>query len=390
MSLASEKNDFDFPAYLSVALGLFIAAFFIVDSAKSINSFYYIFFCAPVIVFFLKKGPGQLGSIKQNVPTLVLGLHFLAVLFTELDSLNDSFSHLKTCLYLTTLWLGLEIASRNALAIARLWHYLAYCSAFVGLYAIAEWFQAYASSSQFIRVHLYAAASNPVHASFLILTGWLGYWFRYGFPTAMQRGKAWFLATLIMVIAFALGICIVFQSRSGLVGSSAALLAWLISGKHRRTIAVALVLTIAAIWISGFYEPLLQRGSSYRFEIWADALHHWASECPILTGCPDNESYLFAGKFEHPHSAFLSILVDTGLVGIVSFSSFALLYFFYGLKNNSAWFQVSLIGWMGLMTTSNGLITSPRPLWVYFWIPTILALVELKRPDTTDSERVNR
>lgn len=381
MNIISKKNHFSFPAYLSVALGLFVAAFFVVDSAKAINSYFYLFIGCPVIVFIFRKGLGPLGSIGQNLPTLALGLHVLIVFLTELGSPDAGFSYLKTCLYLAVLWLALEIACRDEFATARLWRCLAVCSALVALYAMAEWLLAYAAHGQFIRVSLYAAASNPVHASFLILIGWLGYWFKYGLPGAMQYGKAGFLAALILVVTFTFCVCIVFQSRSGLVGSSAALLAWLVSSKHRRFAAAVLALVAIGIWISGLYEPLLQRGDSYRLEIWIDALRHLFRECPVLTGCPDDENYLFAGQFEHPHSAYFSILVDSGLLGAASFGIFTLIYFGAGLRKNAAWFQASLVGWLGVLTTSNGLVDSPRPLWVYFWTPTFLALIEMKRPN---------
>ena len=96
---------------------------------------------------------------------------------------------------------------------------------------------------------------------------------------------------------------------------------------------------------------------------------------------------MYAGKFEHPHSAFISILVDSGVLGAISFAAFALHYFRIGLQTGAIWFAVSMVGWGGVLATSNGLIDSPRPLWVYFWVPTFLAAIEIKqrlKADTGD------
>ena len=379
--MADQHNRYrgGFPSYLSAALGVFICSFFAVDSSKTINNFYYVFFGIPVVFFVFKNGFRWLGGVKQNLPIVMLFLHVTFVFLTKIGDPDTAFDYLKNGLYLAVLWLGLEISYRNEKGVALLWRFVAAICFAASLWAMAKWLVVYLHSNNASRITLFAKASNPVHASLLILVGWLGYWFKYGFPMAIERGKSQYLATLIFVVVFAFGVCVVFQSRSGVVGLVGAILVWLLVAKHFRLAASLLAGGAAIVSLSGLYDPLMQRGGSYRAEIWLDALQRLVGECSVLLGCPDDTNYMYAGQFNHPHSAYFSILVDSGITGAISFAAFALLYLRTSLRTGSVWFAVSMVGWGGVLATSNGLIESPRPLWVYFWIPTFLAAIEMKQ-----------
>ncbi|MEA3545689.1 MAG: hypothetical protein U9R69_10800, partial [Thermodesulfobacteriota bacterium] len=248
------------------------------------------------------------------------------------------------------------------------------CALFI-LVTFYYWQETYFSTGILQRIQLYAAASNPVHASLMILTGWLGFWITYGLPRLVKIGSFAYLSGFILMQSVAVFTCLAFQSRSGLLGLSAVTAAWLIIGKNRK---LTLLLTLSLVFIffaGGYHEALLARGSSYRFEIWRDVLWHLNDNGSWLTGTKQEGGILYLGKFHHPHSAYLSILAQTGLMGVISFSLFTCVYFFQGIKKRSPWFIVSLLGWAALLTSSNGIMTSPRPLWIYFWLPTLLAIL---------------
>ena len=68
-----------------------------------------------------------------------------------------------------------------------------------------------------------------------------------------------------------------------------------------------------------------------------------------------------------------------GLLGGVLFSLFALLWLNYAWRARSRWLLLALLGWGSLLTTSNGVLTSPQPLWIYFWLPVFMAVLDGQR-----------
>jgi O-antigen ligase len=125
-------------------------------------------------------------------------------------------------------------------------------------------------------------------------------------------------------------------------------------------------------------ELLLRRGFSYRLDIWQDAGSRLVNQCGIWLGCGTDE-YRFLGRFEHPHSGYFAMLYRNGLLGGVLFSLFALLWLNYAWRARSRWLLLALLGWGSLLTTSNGVLTSPQPLWIYFWLPVFMAVLDGQR-----------
>lgn len=378
MSVQPTLQPHRFAQYLVAALCIFIVSFFAVNSSKTIHNIYYLLLCLPILLFSVTKGAAQtINDCKQGPLIKLLALHLLIVFLTELISHGRALPYLKSTFLLALLWFGLHISSRNKNHTLLLWRIFASVSFGISLWGLTEWLIGFLSGGGITRVSLYASASNPVHGSLLILVGWLGYWLNFGIPKAIETGKTRYIVTIAFVALVSLVVCIVFQSRSGTVGLLAAILTWLTKAKYRRAITTVLMSGIACVLLFGLHEPLMQRGASYRTEIWLDALNHLFADCSIVLGCNNDKDYLYAGQFEHPHSAFLSILIDSGIAGALSFAAFALLFLRNGFRYGGTWFAVSMIGWGGVLTTSNGLVVSPRPLWVYFWIPTFLAMIEI-------------
>lgn len=360
---------------LAVVLLLFCFSFFLLDSSKARNNIYYALFLLPAAIF------------SYSVASVLLrtaGVRFLLVFFTgsavaEILGGDGVLQAAKHAGYLVALLFGLAIAQRErrffrAVQLAG----FSFVTLMAGI-AIFLWLSAFQATGAWIRVELYAAASNPVHASLMILLGWLAFWLNYGLPALLQRGRVAYFAGFGLMLGFAFLICLVFKSRSAVLGLSFVILAWLALGPERRVGVFLVVGGALAVWALGGYEGLLERGVSFRSAIWADGLQRLDTSCSWLVGCERDDGYLFLGQFEHAHSAYLSILIDNGLLGVSTFLAFACGYFALGLKTRSPWFIVSLLGWGGVIASSNGLIDSPRPLWIYFWLPTMLALLDFER-----------
>ncbi|WP_421682584.1 hypothetical protein HKW98_16350 [Stutzerimonas urumqiensis] len=358
--------------YLSLVLLVFLLSYFVLDYSKYRNNIYYAFFAVPALVF-------AVPAIWRNWPGWAGGsllLYFLGGLLADGLSGDPALRLFKHQLYLLLLFGGLCVCVREGrgFRLAGL-VYAIVCLLFACM-AVYLWLEAYRANGVPSRISLYAAASNPVHASLMILTGWLGFWMVYGLPKLLERGRLAYLCGFALMLGFAFLICIVFQSRSTLLGLLAVLGGWLVLGSERRMSLLLLVALLLLVLVSGGYEALLARGVSYRFDIWQDALLRLRDDCSWVLGCTQAGRPLYLGQFYHAHSAYLSILVDTGLLGAATFAVFAVIYMVQGMRTRSPWFIVSLAGWAGVVTSSSGLVDSPRPLWIYFWLPTLLALLD--------------
>ena len=363
--------------YLAFSLFAFISAFFYITSSKSINNIFYLLILTPVVAISISNFKNIVFPWKNNIIVATLTTHVILVTLSYFYFQDISFSYLKQYLYIFSLLICLNLISTNSRILSITWFsYFLVCVAYSSI-AIYLWTIDYITLHKFSRIALYGDASNPVHASLMILTGWIGFWFIYGLPRLSNTNKFAYTLALFFVYLFSFLICIIFQSRSAIVGLFASIFALTFLGENRARNFLIFIAIIFALWLSDAYKPLLERGISYRSEIWLDAILHLKNDCSILLGCRNNPDYLYLGQFYHAHSAYISILVKYGIIGSATFSAFALSYFWHGICSRSKWFMVSLIGWGSVLTTSSGLISSPRPLWIYFWVPTLLAIIEI-------------
>ena len=106
---------------------------------------------------------------------------------------------------------------------------------------------------------------------------------------------------------------------------------------------IGLGLLLLAV-LSGVDDLLVQRGLSYRLDIWQAALQRWLGECSLWWGC-GNDGVLLLGQFHRPHSGYLAMLYRNGLLGALLFLIFALLYLRYARSPGAPWLLLSLFGW---------------------------------------------
>ena len=365
--------------YLAIVLITFILSFFVFESSKISKSIYYVFFAIPTLFFFIfdkiERKP-----FKADYSFYFLLLYFLCGCFATVLSDNNTFDFFRYIVSIFALFYGLMLCTReqNFCKVTAIC-YTAICLFFIFL-TFYYWQDIYFSTGISPRIKLYAAASNPVHASLLILTGWLCFWIIYGLPKLIEVGRGAYISGFILMQSVATFICVAFQSRSALLGLLAVTIAWLIIGRERQITLLLTLLLLLFFFIAGYHEPLLSRGTSYRPEIWQNVLQQLNINGSWLTGIRQEKGILYLGKFHHSHSAYMSILAQTGLVGVISFFIFTCVYFFQGIKKRSPWFIISLLGWTALLTTSSGIVDSPQPLWVYFWTPTLLAMLDYHNP----------
>lgn len=341
-------------------------------SSKAINNFFYAGIAFPGLVFILSQPRQSTASLLNKLlPPLAL-LACVAVISSE--EIGD----IKVVLYLFLFALALN-ASRNGASPTHKGMLIASLGNMAVLAAVAiHWIVLSLQANSGIRYsHILGLRINPVHLALLISIS-LGYlWIFHLEKRLQQRGTVAFAAGLLACVAVALLITLIFQARSAFIGMVLFFSVYTYQRKNHLWIIASLVVFAAlAIFTLGADDILASRGLSYRPLIWEDAFRRVINDCGILLGC-GKDNYLFAGKFPHPHSGYISVFYQSGILGSIAFAIFAGIFLTRSFRNNSHWLPLAMIGWGALLTTSNGMFTSPsHPLWIYFWLPTIMCLLE--------------
>lgn len=294
----------------------------------------------------------------------------------------------KPVLYLFLLglvMLTLYRAPRNAIGFLFSWN--GAISLGVVIWATHAWFSGYLAQGIAPRILLWGDENeNPIHTALLIVTTTVWAWEFVVESTCRDRGRRTHFIGFLLFVLLVLWIITVFQARSALLGFALYLGLKFLRDQQRWFWILGILIALGLLWLAGVGAVLLERGLSYRPEIWADALHRLSTECGWLIGC-GNDHYQFGGKWPHAHSAYLSILYHYGVIVMLMFCIFAGKFFRDGLCTASRWMLVAAIGWGGVMANTNGIIVSYRLLWVYFWIPTFLAILEMAGPRLDSTER---
>ncbi|NMG00640.2 hypothetical protein GPA27_24980 [Aromatoleum toluolicum] len=357
----------------SAILFVFCVSFYTPISSKASNNVFYIGLGLPALAWWLSRPRAALGLFRV-APAFLAAYGALAAWLVIADP-----TFLRDTLYIAALFVCCAMLERHGSGVARAYTGFALVSMALFAFAILKWAQLAWVHHFWGRITLWGQGENPVYAGLLISSSLVFLWLFHVEPRLRDRSRPAYLVALLGLVALG-GLCaVVFQARSALVGFAAFLVVLLI---QRRLVVVGSLLAVVAavaLWDSGVADALLERGGSYRIEIWGDALRRLESECSLLVGC-GKDDYRFLGQFFHPHSAYVSILYEAGAIGLALFLAMALAFFVAAWRSRSRWMLVALVGWAGVATTTPGVIVSPRTLWVFFWIPTLMAVLESGRP----------
>jgi len=216
------------------------------------------------------------------------------------------------------------------------------------------------------------ALYNPLLTSH-VLGAFAAYWMATVFRSS-RRGIALPLVCLAILVLTILAT----GSRTPLVGLLLCF-AWLVVGGHpkRGLVGVALIL-VAGVALALLYpEAVLQRGLSYRPEIWAKVLG-MVAEQPWFGYGYGTEIRLTIPSINlllsDPHNIELGVLYEGGIVGLMFWAAlYAIaLIFCWRLRNDP---HVSIAGtWLvfGLgagLTEGGAFFSRPKEHWLLIWLP---------------------
>lgn len=357
---------------LPVGLALYILANFLPVSGKATNNVFYVLGALPALLWAVLN-PGQ---VLQAWRSFSLFWVFLLV-YAVWGLLHPHSISPKPVLYVTLLFFSLWAIRRpGGEAHFYLFAWLALLAVLTLAWTSFQWFQRWSSEGLAPRIVLWDD-QNPLRTSMLICAGLAWSWLFVIEPRMAERHRGERVVIFLGLLLLMAWAAVIFQSRSVLLGVGAFLgLSLLTRRGPGLPVLVGILFALGLLgWGLGWHEVLAARGLSYRTEIWQDAWQHLSGVCGLWVGCGDDE-YLFLQRFTHPHSAYWSILYEHGLPVFLLFLVCALVWLVQGLRYRSRWLLVASIGWGGVLTTTGGVIHSPSAYWIYFWIPTFLAMFE--------------
>lgn len=359
---------------------LFLIAFYLPLTTKSINNIFYAGLALPSALI----AAFHYSYFKQILKQYYW--FFLIVLVISLFDFNEP-NDLKEGLYLLLFFLTCLFLDRGQ---GRVRTYLLMFSAFsllVLAFVTVDWVLRWAETSQWERYE--QMFGEPIHPGFfaiLICFGILSAWV-FGISDWFERKSSRLLyAAGFLAVCFLVLLCAaVFQSRTALLGFAVFFFGFLWYRKQFVLGFLVIGSLVIVAFALGFDQLLLNRGLSYRGEIWQEVIRQLTTECNIWVGCVPGEKIL--GRFYHPHNAYLAMLYRNGILGASVFLVFIVIFFTRTIRARSRWMLLSLFGWGCLLTEIDSILTSPEPFWVYYWLPVLMAIIETQNSDPADPVR---
>ncbi len=209
------------------------------------------------------------------------------------------------------------------------------------------------------------------HVLGMFCTYWVASWL------SRDLARDWLPALMAIPLLIAL---LATGSRTPLMALTLVSFWMLLMTPQRAAMLVAAIVSIAAICLIAAPELLLQRGASFRPQIWADALSQ--AQDHLWIGYGYDSTFIFSveglGYMRDPHNVELAVLLELGLVGL------GLWLTMYGLallrclrQRMDKGFQIAsamlVYGFAAGLTEGSSFLSRPNESWFLIWIP--LALI---------------
>lgn len=342
-------------------------------SQKAISNIFYIGVALPCLVWFFLSVRAMLVFFRVF---LILLLPLVLLIFWNIRDVAE----LKLIVYFLALLVCFVVIEQRPAGVVKLYTAFALISLLVFAVVAIDWLRIYLQTREFVRYDNVANVwLNPIYAALMICSAMVFLWLFYFDEKLAARSLYHHLLGFVLLALGVLACTTIFQARTALLGFGIFFLVYFVTRRLWMLGILSVLVMAAGTWGLGLDRVLAIRGLSYRPQIWQDAWRRLVDECGLLQGC-GYDGYLFLGQFTQPHNSYLGILYADGLIGGILMLALFGWICWHGIRSGSKWFLLSLIGVGGLLTTSGAIISSPKPYWIYFWIPMLMTVVELKRP----------
>jgi O-antigen ligase len=342
---------------------------------------YYALLAAPTLLALMLQ-PGLLKKLLRNplILTFIVFGCYTAISLLWSDTDNKFSSLAKRPLYVLMLFLGVGLlALKSPQRLNKLLLFAGVIAAGSGALSFAYFLYSTGGAGRFSG---YGALFNPLlsaHVYGFFAAFWLATWF-----TRVDTHSNAVLPVLLLLV---LGVVLLSTgSRTPLLALSLTLI-WLAAAhaSRRSLIASACAIMLAAGLLLLFPDSLLQRGLSYRPEIWFGALQLAADSPWFGHGFDHTLSIALQTEgltFNDPHNIELAVLLSGGLTGLLMWISLYALALLFAWRNrhNPLVMTASALVVYGLgagLTEGRGFMTRPSEHWFLIWIPITLLTAAL-------------
>lgn len=373
---STSNRVFDFICLWILPAGYFLllCSLFFLSDRSQLHKLYYGLFSIPSLIALCLR-PRELKELLRE-PIFIAMLLFAgwALLSLCWSPGNEGFGgQLKPVLHTLMLFAGCYLLVRYRSDIVQP---LLFSAAMIAL--IAAIYNLYMFSrihEPGIRLVGAGALDNPLLSSHLF-----GFFCAYWLSLSMTCKRAQILWLSIPAMAVMFAAVIATGSRTPLVALTLAAL-WLgfICWNRRSLLLLGALLSGGAIAVF-FSGMLLERGGSYRLEIWQIVLHRIA-EHPWIGHGYGSDLYVDPGvgyMLSEPHSFALGVLYYVGIFGLIPWLFFQARGLLSSWRHRVQPLFVIASTWLvfGIgagLTEGGGIISRPKEHWFLLWIP--LALI---------------
>lgn len=167
------------------------------------------------------------------------------------------------------------------------------------------------------------------------------------------------------------------HSRTAMLGLLAALVAMPFCFGRRVALAIFALLAVIMVGALAAFPEVFDRFSMdlhWRPLIWKKALVHIADAPWLGHGYLSDTTVVVEGrKFQHTHSSYLGFLRDGGIVGLTIFlvmlAGFARQVIRNGCSRAKYIVPLLVFAFVVIAPDVDRLITRPKELWLFFWLP---------------------
>ena len=215
------------------------------------------------------------------------------------------------------------------------------------------------------------ALRNPLltsHVLGMFCTYWMAVW--------LSRDLRQDWLPILMVVSLVLAL-LATGSRTPLMALVLTNLLMLVMAPRRAAYLIGAIALATAVCLTFFPDLLLQRGVSYRPQIWADALRQAQEHLWIGHGYHTRFAFRvedLGWDFSDPHNVELAVLLELGVVGLL------LWLVMHGLglwrcirQRQDRSFQIAfamvIYGLAAGLTEGSSFISRPNESWFLIWIP---------------------
>lgn len=363
-------HNFIVQRLLPLGLIVLLTGLFWAKDGSQYTKFYYGLIAAPALLAALCRLQALRAIITEPMiqSYLVLFL-WIALSLTWSATDHETGSLLKRPLYVLMLFIALAlIALKDNTLLMQTLRIGAGLGALAALLNLVH-FHFYGQPSH--RMIGSGALHNPLLTSHLLgflCTFWVASWL-----SSNERHEALpILCSLVLLCAL-----LATGSRTPLMALALTTLWMTVMSGRRAFYLLALLCIVAALLLALSPETLLNRGLSYRPELWIDAIRQAQDQLWLGGGYDSN--YLFdiskvRGPLSDPHNVELAVLLELGLIGLAIWLVMYSQALWRAFSNRTeANFQIAsalMVYGIGAGLTEGGnFLSRPNESWFIIWIP---------------------